>query len=136
EMAALLHDIGKIDAIYAAVIRKPYDLNEEERSLIQTHATKGAELLEQLSSVPREIVGAVRHHHERYDGTGYPSGLRGEEIPLAARIIMICDSVDAMLSDRPYRRALSIAKVRSELVRCAGTQFDPQIVHSVLQRDT
>jgi putative nucleotidyltransferase with HDIG domain len=136
ETAALLHDIGKIDSIYAAVIRKPHDLSEEERDLIRTHATKGADLLETLSSVSREVVRGVRHHHERYDGTGYPSGMRADAIPISARIIMLCDSIDAMLSDRPYRRALGIGKVRSELVRCAGTQFDPKIVHVVLQRNT
>lgn len=136
ETAALLHDIGKIDSIYSAVIRKPYDLSEEERDLIRTHATKGADLLQTLSSVPSNVVKSVRHHHERYDGTGYPSGLRGEEIPLPARIIMLCDSIDAMLSDRPYRRALTIPKVRAELLRCAGTQFDPEIVQVVLQRNT
>ena len=136
EMAALLHDIGKIDVVYATIIRKPYDLNDEERTLIRTHATKGAELLEQLSSVPKDVVKAVLHHHERYDGTGYPSGMRGNEIPLAARVIMLCDSVDAMLSDRPYRRALSISKVRAELIRCSGTQFDPSIVRTILDNET
>lgn len=136
ERAALLHDIGKIDSIYAAVIRKPYDLNSDERTLIRTHATKGADLLESLSSVSAEVIRAVRHHHERYDGTGYPSGLRAEEIPLAARIIMVCDSVDAMLSDRPYRRALPLSKVHSELVRCSGTQFDPEIVRAILAKST
>ncbi len=136
ETAALLHDIGKIDSVYEAVIRKPYDLNADERELIRTHATKGADLLESLTSVNTEIIRAVRHHHERYDGSGYPLGLTGEEIPIAARIIMLSDSIDAMLSDRPYRKALSIEKTRLELVRCAGTQFDPDIVRAVLQKDT
>jgi putative nucleotidyltransferase with HDIG domain len=136
ETAALLHDIGKIDSIYETVIRKPYDLNEEERDLIRTHATKGADLLQSLSSVSAEVIRGVRHHHERCDGTGYPDGLRGAEIPMAGRIIMLCDSVDAMLSDRPYRRALSISKVRSELIRCSGTQFDPAIVQVVLSKNT
>jgi putative nucleotidyltransferase with HDIG domain len=134
--AALLHDIGKIDADYAAVIRKPHDLTPEERSLIQTHAVRGAELLENLSSVSAEIVLGVRHHHERYDGKGYPAGLVGDEIPLAGRIIMICDSVDAMLSDRPYRKALPVEAVRQELERCAGTQFDPHIVEIMLSKGT
>lgn len=134
--AALLHDIGKIDADYAAVIRKPHDLTPDERTLIQTHAVRGADLLANLSSVNREIVLGVRHHHERYDGQGYPDGLVGPEIPLAGRIIMICDSVDAMLSDRPYRKALPIEAVRQELERCAGTQFDPGIVAVMLAKDT
>ncbi|MCI0434822.1 MAG: HD-GYP domain-containing protein [Gemmatimonadetes bacterium] len=136
ETAALLHDIGKIDSVYESVIRKPYDLSPDERELIRTHATKGADLLESLTSVNSEVIRAVRHHHERYDGSGYPSGFKGEEIPIAARIIMLSDSIDAMLSDRPYRKALTIEKTRIELVRCAGTQFDPEIVRAILQFNT
>jgi putative nucleotidyltransferase with HDIG domain len=136
ERAALLHDIGKIDLIYASLLRKPYDLSIEERSLIQTHATKGADLLESLSSVSPEVILGVRHHHERYDGTGYPAGLSSHSIPIAARIIMLCDSIDAMLSDRPYRAALSVTRVRAEIVRCSGAQFDPEIVQVILQRNT
>jgi putative nucleotidyltransferase with HDIG domain len=136
ETAALLHDIGKIDAVYEAVIRKPYDLSSAERELIRTHSTRGADLLESLSSVHADVIRAVRYHHERYDGSGYPSGLKGDDIPIAARIIMLCDSIDAMLSDRPYRKALSIEKTRLELLRCSNTQFDPNIVRVILQRDT
>jgi putative nucleotidyltransferase with HDIG domain len=136
ERAALLHDIGKIDLAYAALLRKPYSLTAEERALIQTHAATGAELLTKLSSVTAEVIRAVRNHHERYDGKGYPDGLAGEQIPLAARIIMLCDSVDAMLSDRPYRKALGVAQVRAELVRCSGSQFDPAIVQAILCRNT
>jgi putative nucleotidyltransferase with HDIG domain len=136
EQAALLHDIGKIDLVYASLLRKPYDLSAEERTLIQTHATKGADLLTSLSSVSSLVVRGVRHHHERYDGSGYPKGLAGEEIPISARIIMLCDSIDAMLSDRPYRQALSVTRVRSEIVRCSGGQFDPLIVQMILQRNT
>ena len=136
ETAALLHDIGKIDSVYEAVIRKPYDLNPVERELIKTHATKGADLLQTLTSVSADIIRAVRHHHERFDGTGYPTGLVGTQIPVPARIIMLCDSIDAMLSDRPYRKALTIDKTRSELVRCSGTQFDPEIVQVILSKNT
>jgi putative nucleotidyltransferase with HDIG domain len=136
ERAALLHDIGKIDADYAAVIQKPHDLNVEERALIRTHAVRGADLLRSLSSVHEREVNAVRHHHERFDGAGYPDGLKGDEIPLASRIIMICDSVDAMLSDRPYRKALPVETVREELLRCAGSQFDPAIVQVMLTQRT
>ena len=135
-MAALLHDIGKIDAEYATLICKPHDLAEDERILIRTHAARGAELLEGLSSLPPEVIAAVRHHHERCDGKGYPDGLAGDTIPLFARIIMICDSVDAMLSDRPYRKALSLDVVRAELQKYAGTQFDPDIVSVVLAKNT
>jgi putative nucleotidyltransferase with HDIG domain len=136
ENAALLHDIGKIDSTYSKMIRKPSSLTETERKVIQTHATNGAALLETLSSVEKEIVRAVRHHHERYDGNGYPDGLAGSEIPLAARIIMLSDSIDAMLSDRPYRRALTVEQAHSELERCAGSQFDPFIVDVILRRNT
>lgn len=134
--AALLHDIGKIDPIYRDVLAKPFDLTPSERELIQTHAAKGADLLLDLNSVDAEIVATVRHHHERFDGKGYPDGLAGESIPIAARIIMMSDAIDAMLSDRPYRRALTLGQVKQELNRCSGTQFDPRIVKSVLEAQT
>ena len=136
EIAALLHDVGKIDPAFSAVIRKPYDLSPEERALIQTHAALGADLLHNLKSVRPPIIAAVRHHHERMDGKGYPDNLVGEAIPLPARIIMLCDSIDAMLSDRPYRKALPLDRVRQELIRCSGDQFDAEIVRVVLQKDT
>lgn len=136
EWAALLHDIGKIDMMYAPIIRKPSDLTEEERRIIRSHATKGAELLRTLSSVDDVVIQGVKYHHERFDGSGYPDGLVGKAIPVAARIIMLCDSIDAMLSDRPYRRALTIEQARVELLRCAGSQFDPDIVEVVLRRNT
>ena len=136
EIAALLHDIGKIDSVYANVLSKPFDLDDEERRLIQTHAARGAEILQAMSSVPRDVVLSVKHHHERFDGLGYPDGLRDYSIPLPARIIMLCDSIDAMLSDRPYRKALSIEDVRAEIQRCSGTQFDPAIVRVVLEKNT
>jgi len=134
--AALLHDVGKVDPVYAPLISKAMALSPVEREVIQTHAIKGAELLDALTSVPKEVVIAVRHHHERYDGKGYPDGLAGVEIPLASRVIMMADSIDAMLSDRPYRGALPIENVRAELLRCAGTQFDPLIAAVVVKNDT
>jgi putative nucleotidyltransferase with HDIG domain len=136
EMAAMVHDIGKVDAVYASIIRKEGALSDAERRVIVTHAEKGAEFLETLTSFSEEVTLGVRHHHERFDGTGYPEGLVGEAIPLAARIIQLCDSIDAMLSDRPYRKALSTDLARSELVRCAGTQFDPRIVDVILRKNT
>lgn len=136
EMAALVHDIGKVDAIYASIIRKEGPLTDAERHVIVTHAAKGADFLKTLTSFPEEIIEGVRHHHERYDGTGYPNALLGEMIPLPARIIQLCDSIDAMLSDRPYRKALSVEHVRGELLRCGGTQFDPRIVDIILKRNT
>jgi putative nucleotidyltransferase with HDIG domain len=136
ETAALLHDIGKIEALYAGIIAKDSSLTEEELKIIQTHATKGADLLQSLTSLEKEVIVGVRHHHERYDGSGYPDGLAGKAIPLAARIIMVCDSVDAMLSDRPYRSALSVDEVRAELNRCAGTQFDPDLIATIIGSNT
>jgi putative nucleotidyltransferase with HDIG domain len=136
ETAALLHDIGKIDPLYVTIIAKPSDLTEHERRIIRTHATTGADLLQTLTSLDKEVIIGVRHHHEMYDGSGYPDGLSGKNIPLAARIIMICDAVDAMLSDRPYRDALSVDEVREELRRCAGTQFDPELVDAILDHNT
>jgi putative nucleotidyltransferase with HDIG domain len=136
ENAALLHDIGKIDPAFAEVLSKPFELTVEERALIQTHAARGAQMLEGMKSVDSEVVRAVLHHHERYDGKGYPAGMAGDDIPMPARIIMLCDSVDAMLSDRPYRQALSLSEVHEELRQCAGSQFDPQIVRGLLEHDT
>lgn len=136
ETAALVHDIGKVDTIYASLIRKDGALTEAERHVIVTHAAKGAEFLKTLTFFSNDLIAGVRHHHERYDGSGYPEGLSGESIPLPARIIQLCDSIDAMLSDRPYRKALPIEFVRGELLRCAGTQFDPRIVDIILKRNT
>lgn len=136
ETAALLHDIGKIESLYSEIIGKQATLTDEERAVIKTHATKGAELLKNLTSFEAPVVAGVRHHHERFDGSGYPGGLAADEIPIAARIIMMCDAIDAMLSDRPYRSALPLAEVKAELLRCSGTQFDPSIVQIVLDKGT
>jgi putative nucleotidyltransferase with HDIG domain len=136
ETAALLHDIGKIDAAFADIIAKKSSLSEDERAVIKTHATRGADLLQSLTSLERDVIEGVRHHHEQYDGSGYPDGLVGKAIPVAARIIMLCDSVDAMLSDRPYRAALPINEVKKELLRCSGTQFDPDLIRTILDNGT
>lgn len=136
EQAALLHDIGKIDPKFSDVLQKPYSLTPDERKLIQAHSAAGADLLQSLSTVGADVIQAVRHHHERYDGGGYPAGLAGEEIPIIARIIMLCDSIDAMLSDRPYRNALTVEEVENELIRCKGSQFDPRIADTILARGT
>lgn len=133
--AGLLHDIGKIDPAFAQIIRKPGVLTDEEYEIIRAHAAKGAELLRELTNLPDEIIRGVRNHHERFDGTGYPDKIAGLDIPLSSRIIMMCDSLDAMLSDRPYRKALSQDAVRAELDRCSGTQFDPEIVEAVIRGD-
>lgn len=135
KQAALLHDIGKIDAIYTEILKKPDSLSESEREVIESHVSKGVELLQSLSSFPREVIEAVRYHHEREDGKGYPHGLTGSEIPIGAKIINVCDAVDAMLSDRPYRSALSIPTVKQELARYRGVQFDASVVDVVIQGD-
>ena len=132
ETAALLHDIGKIDEIYMDILRKKGPLSKLEHRMIQSHVTIGVELLQSLSSFPEAVLGAVRHHHERVDGGGYPDGLVENEIPLGARIIKVADAVDAMLSDRPYRRALPLAVVREELLDFCGSQFDPAVVNATL----
>lgn len=132
EQSALLHDIGKIDAIYTEILRKPSSLSFEERQVIESHVTKGVDLLQSLSSVPAAVIADVRHHHERIDGRGYPDKLRGEEIPLGARIINVCDAIDAMLSDRPYRKALTTEATREELKKFAGIQFDETVVEMIV----
>ena len=133
ETAALLHDIGKIEAVYTEILRKPHSLTAEERAVIESHVTKGEELLRSLSSMPEDVVRAVRHHHEREDGRGYPDGLEGDSIPIGAKIIVVCDSVDAMLSDRPYRKALSVAVVMQEITEHSGRQFDPRVVEALVR---
>lgn len=127
----LLHDIGKI-GIPDRIIRKKTGLTEEEYSLIKSHPVIGAEILANISEIPGIAVGA-RWHHEKYDGTGYPDGLRGEEIPLAARIIGVADAYDAMASKRSYRDVLPQEQVRREIERGKSTQFDPQIADIMLQ---
>ncbi len=121
-LAGLLHDIGKI-AIPEEIIHKSGKLTKEEFDEIKTHPEKGAKILEKMKSLPYLQVGAL-HHHERYDGTGYPSGLKGEEIPEIARIIAVADAYDAMSSHRSYRRALDQSVIRQEIWKGAGYQFD------------
>ena len=131
--AALLHDIGKIEVVYEEILRKPGALSVQEREIIQSHVTRGVEILSSLSSVRTPIVDAVRHHHEAFDGSGYPDGLTGTDIPLYARIIQVCDAVDAMLSDRPYRRRLTVSAVEEQLLRFTDIQFDGELVECVLE---
>lgn len=129
--AALLHDVGKIHERYAPILRKPGKLSPEEWSTMQQHPKDGAELVSTMSRL-RDIVPAIKHHHERWDGTGYPDGLAGETIPLISRIITFADTIDAMTSARPYRGTLSEQEVRAEIVRCRGSQFDPAMADKVL----
>jgi len=132
ETAALLHDIGKIDLAYGEILRQTGPLTPEQRELIRAHPDKGVEIVRSVRSIDPEILMCIRHHHEWFDGSGYPTGISGEEIPLGARIIMISDSVDAMMTDRPYRKALKLEEVRQELLRNSGTQFDPIVVEATL----
>jgi len=129
--AATLHDIGKI-GIAGRVLNKPGALTEEEYSHVKTHPALGDSIIEPVEflQAPRPII---LHHHERYDGKGYPQGLKGEEIPLAARILSVADAFEAMRSDRPYRRALPLEEARKELLRNSGTQFDPRVVEKFLE---
>ena len=129
--AALLHDIGKIGT-YDVTLDKPDKLNEEEYALMMKHSIMGEEILRPIKGL-ENILPVVRSHHEKVDGTGYPDGLKGEEIPLAARIISAADSYDAMTSDRPYRSALTREYAVSELRRCSGTQFDPEVVKAFIR---
>src|SRR5581483_5820210 len=100
----------------------------EEELLMQTHPVRSAELVGTISNLHGLIYKCVRHHHENYDGSGYPDGLAGDQIPVGARIIMVADTVDAMTTDRPYRKALSFDRVVEELEKYSGSQFDPEVV--------
>ena len=130
-IAALLHDVGKIHEVYAPILRKPGKLTPDEWAVMQTHPIKSAELVSTVSHL-KDIVAPVRHHHENWDGSGYPDGLSGNDIPLAARVILFADTIDAMTTDRPYRKALGEAEVRIELLKFRGTQFDPEICDKLL----
>jgi hypothetical protein len=128
ETAALLHDVGKIHEEFAPLLRKESRLTPEETILMQTHSAKSAELVGVISKFRGFIEDCVRHHHERWDGQGYPFGLVGKHIPLGARIILISDTIDAMTTDRPYRKRLGLEVVIAELQKYRGQQFDPDIV--------
>jgi len=126
EFGFLLHDIGKV-AVPDSILHKPEPLTPHERELIQQHPVTGWEIVRQV-----DFLGAasdvVRHHHERWDGAGYPDGLAGDEIPLAARIFAVADALDAMTSHRPYRESIGWRNARREIVAQAGEQFDPEVV--------
>jgi len=131
EMAAYLHDIGKI-GIKEEILLKPGTLTDAEMGQMRHHPLIGANILKPVG-FPWPITPVVRHHHEYWDGNGYPAGLRGEEIPLLARILAVADAYEAMISDRPYRDGRSRPEAIAELRRCAGAQFDPDVVEALIE---
>lgn len=130
-IAALLHDVGKIHEVFGPILSKPGRLTSEEIAIMRTHPVKSEELVATVSRL-QDLLKPIRHHHENWDGSGYPDGLAGIDIPLTSRIIMFADTVDAMTTDRPYRPALSESAVREELVKFRGKQFDPSMCDKLL----
>jgi putative nucleotidyltransferase with HDIG domain len=130
ETAALLHDVGKI-AIPKEILNKPAKLTDEEFELMKSHTVEGQALLDRVGGRLARVGEIVRSCHERWDGAGYPDGLRGEEIPLAARIVFCCDAYSAMTTDRPYRAAIEPAVALAELRANSGGQFEPRVVEAV-----
>jgi putative nucleotidyltransferase with HDIG domain len=128
--AAALHDVGKL-GVAATIIDKPGPLSDEEYATVQGHAVAGAEMLTELDP---ELGDIIRHHHERFDGNGYPDGLAGEEIPLGARVIAVADTFDALTSRRPYRPARGRRQALALLVAEAGSQLDPRVVEEFRTR--
>ncbi len=131
KVAAVLHDIGKV-GIEDRILRKPERLSPEEFETIRNHCSIGVEILEHVRQL-RESIPGVKSHHEQLDGTGYPDGLKGDEIPVLARIVAVADTFDAMTTDRPYRKAMEKEAAVKELKRCSGTQFDEKAVEAFLQ---
>jgi len=131
ELAAILHDIGKI-AIPESILNKPGKLTREEFEIMKTHPVCGVKIVENIKEM-EEIIPGMKHHHERYDGKGYPDGLREEEIPLSARILAVADTYDAMTSDRPYRKGPGHEAAMREIMRCSGTQLAPDVVEAFLR---
>jgi putative nucleotidyltransferase with HDIG domain/PAS domain S-box-containing protein len=131
KIAGLLHDIGKIGT-YDSILDKPGKLTDEEYEVVKKHSVIGSELLSPIKQLSH-IIPCIRAHHERFDGKGYPDGLRGEEIPLQARILLVADTFDSMTADRPYRNTPGREKMLGEIKSCKGTQFDPKVVEAFLK---
>lgn len=129
-VVGIVHDVGKIKTP-EGILTKPARLTQEEYQIMKRHSVDGAEMLAALDGT-EPIVAIMRHHHERYDGTGYPDGLKGIEIPLFSRMLAICDSFDAMTTHRCYKNALNLAECLKEIKRCAGSQFDPNLCSAFL----
>ena len=132
--AALLHDVGKIHQEIGDILIKPGKLTPEERLIMESHSARGAELVATLSHL-HALVPAIRHHHERWDGTGYPDRISGPAIPLWARLIALADTIDALATSRPYRVANASELIYAEVARCRGSQFDPDLCDVVLSRE-
>ena len=128
---ALLHDIGKI-SIPDSILNKPGRLTDEEYEIMKSHSQRGYDILKEIEIAPELAIGAG-YHHERLDGTGYPRGLKGDEIPELAQIIAVADTFDAMYSTRPYRTRMPLEKVAAEIRRVAGTQLNPDAVRAFLE---
>lgn len=131
ELGGILHDIGKI-GVPESILWKPDKLTNEEREIMARHPVKSAQIIGELKGL-RRAREFVRHHHEHFNGAGYPDGLKGDDIPIGARIIMISDAYDAMTTDRPYREAIGHEKAIAEIKRMSGQQFDPQVVDALLK---
>ncbi|HEU4707390.1 MAG TPA: HD-GYP domain-containing protein [Solirubrobacterales bacterium] len=132
EFAALLHDIGKI-TVPKEVINKPGPLDESEWAIVRAHTTEGERMLKRIGGVLADVGRIIRSSHERFDGSGYPDGLAGEEIPIEARIVTACDAFSAMTTTRSYRKAMSTEVALAELRACAGSQFDPEVVDVLVE---
>ena len=130
-MAAALHDVGKL-CVPERILRKAGSLDADEFAEMRRHPEEGARMVARVREL-RLAVPAVLYHHERWDGTGYPMGIEGEAIPAEARVLAVVDAFDAMTSDRSYRRAMTEALAIAELERCAGSQFDPEIVRAFVE---
>jgi HD-GYP domain-containing protein (c-di-GMP phosphodiesterase class II) len=131
ELGALLHDIGKIH-IPDAIINKPGKLDADEWALMKTHTIEGQRMLDRVGGLLTSVGLVVRASHEHFDGGGYPDGLAGEAIPFAARIVAACDAFNAMTTTRSYRKAMFVSDAVTELRRCSGTQFDPEVVSALV----
>lgn len=131
-VAALLHDIGKI-GIPEAILNKNGSLTDEERAKMWQHSLIGVSILESIKELGDNVLSGIKHHHERYDGTGYPDGKKGEQIPLIASIIALADAFDAMTTDRPYRKASPREKAINEIRGLSGKQFAPEVVEALLE---
>jgi len=129
--ALRLHDLGKM-FIPDEILLKPAKLTDEEYTIMKTHAARGAAILDRIDEF-KDVARAVRYHHEKYDGSGYPEGIKGEEIPIGARIISVVDAFHAMVSDRCYHKGIPLEDALDELRRCAGGHFDPKVVEAFIR---